>query len=34
MGDLFVTSVPEPTPMILCGCGALLLFIGKKRVRA
>jgi hypothetical protein len=31
LGDLYVDSVPEPTPFIFAGCGLLLLIIGKKK---
>jgi hypothetical protein len=31
IGNVFYTSVPEPTSLILCGCGVALLWAGKKR---
>ena len=33
IGDLNLTSVPEPTPLIFAGSGLFLLFIGRKRWR-
>jgi hypothetical protein len=36
LGNLMITTpsaVPEPTPLIFCGCGLALLIIGKKRWR-
>jgi len=29
--DLYLTSTPEPTPLILAGFGLILVFIGKKK---
>jgi hypothetical protein len=33
VGDIFVSSVPEPSTLVFGACGVVLLFLGRKRFR-